>query len=387
MSLHRSSFSNANNTHAGTADTHTHTDTSAASLTDLGWDQSWADAFTEHAKPGSVPARVLRAERGLCEVLTEHGPARVLLQGAHHHGPEDTPTTGDWLAIIPATGADPALLDAILPRRTALARSSADGSSRGQVLAANVDTVVVTVSLAAPLRHTRTERLLALAWESGARPVVALTKADAQADPEAALADMRQVALGVDVILTSASLDQGTESLAAVVHGTVVLLGPSGAGKSTLGNRLLGQELLATGDVREADGKGRHTTAWRELLPLPGGGVLLDTPGLRSIGLTGSDEGLGRTFADVEALALECRFGDCEHRTEPGCAVLDAIAAGTLGERRLESYRKLLRETAWQASRTDAKARSARTARVKSTARQIRDMKKIPGNRFNRGDQ
>lgn len=377
MSQHRSSLSASTGLPGITT-----TASPSTSLADLGWDESWRDSFTEYERthPGSVPARVLRAERGLCQVLTEHGPTAVILQAAHHHGPAGTPTTGDWLAIIPATETGPALLGAVLPRRTALARSNADGSSRAQLLAANVDTVVVTVSLAAPLRHTRTERLLALAWESGARPVVALTKADTHPDPETALADLSDVALGVDVILTSASLDHGTQSLAAVVQGTVVLLGPSGAGKSTLGNRLLGQELLATGDVREVDGKGRHTTAWRELLPLPGGGVLLDTPGLRAIGLTGSDEGLQRTFADVEALALVCRFGDCEHRTEPGCAVLAAILAGTLSERRLESYRKLQRENAWQASRTDARARTARTAQLKSRTRQARSLQKTQGN-------
>jgi ribosome biogenesis GTPase len=264
------------------------------------------------------------------------------------------------------------MLETVLPRRTALARAGADGSSRGQLLAANVDTVLIAVSLDVPLRHTRTERLLSLAWESGARPVVALTKADMHPDPQAARDEVADVALGVEVLLTSAETGEGIDELRAVLEGTIVLLGPSGVGKSMLGNRLLGADLLTTGAVRTGDGKGRHTTAWRELLPLPGGGVLLDTPGLRSIGLTGSDEGLSQTFADLENLAAQCRFSDCEHRADPGCAVLAAVADGTLEERRLESYRKLQRETAWMASRTDARARTDRTARAKSMTKHLR---------------
>ena len=216
------------------------------------------------------------------------------------------------------------MLQAVLRRRTALVRSSASRTSRGQLLAANVDTVVVTVSLAAPLKHARIERMLALAWESGAQPVVALTKADACADVERLAAEVAETAPGAEVLVTSVVTGQGLDALAAVLNGTIVLLGPSGAGKSSLGNHLLGEERLTTGAVREQDGKGRHTTAWRELLPLPGGGVLLDTPGLRAVGLQDAQDGLEQTFAEIEQLARECRFGDCAHAGEPGCAVLAA---------------------------------------------------------------
>jgi len=339
------------------------------SLTDYGWDEAWQRAFAPHSAAGLIPARVVRAERGSCEAATEAGVVRAEIPGAGDHG---GPCTGDWLALRPAADGHPPLLHAVLQRRTALVRSSAARTSRGQLLAANVDTVVVTVSLAAPLKHARIERMLALAWESGARPVVVLTKADACADAPQAAAEVAETAPGVDVLVTSVVTGEGLDALTAVVDGTIVLLGPSGAGKSSLGNHLLGEERLAIGAVREQDGKGRHTTAWRELLPLPGGGVLLDTPGLRAVGLQDSQDGLEQTFAEIEQLARECRFSDCSHVTEPGCAVLAAIEAGEIPQRRLDSYRKLLRENAYAAARADARLRAERKAVWKGIARHQR---------------
>ncbi|MEV7232070.1 ribosome small subunit-dependent GTPase A [Polymorphospora sp. NPDC051019] len=298
----------------------------------------------------------------------------MTIPGAVGQGdPLSAPCTGDWAALRrpAATERGPAL-HAVLERRTALVRSSSSRTSQGQVLAANVDTVVVAVSLAAPLKHARTERLLALAWESGAQPVVVLTKADASADPAAARAQVSAVAPGADVLVTSAVTGQGLDTLATALTGTIVLLGPSGAGKSTLGNHLLGEERLATGAVRDADGKGRHTTAWRELLPLPGGGVLLDTPGLRAIGLHDVQEGLEQTFSEIEHLAQGCRFTDCAHLSEPGCAVLAAVEAGEVPRRRLDSYHRLLRENTYAASRTDARVRADRDAIKKGITRNLR---------------
>lgn len=224
-------------------------------------DEHWENTFDtqlDHA-PGTVAARVLRTERGVCEVITDHGPARVGLRPGLHTTPGIAPTTGDWIAVLPATGTAPALLEAVLPRRTALARAGTDGSSRGQLLAANVDTVLIAVALDAPLRHTRTERLLSLSWESGARPVIALTKADTHPGPQAARDELAGVALGVDVVLTSAQTLRGIDDLRAVLEGAVVLLEPSGVGTSMLGNRLLGADLRATGAVR-ADHRGREAT-------------------------------------------------------------------------------------------------------------------------------
>ena len=337
-----------------------------------GWDASWASTFACLAAPGSVPGRVLRAERGACRVVTPDGPLRV--EWTSRLTPDATPTTGDWLAVLPAADGATARLDALLPRRTEMARGGPDRSSSRQVLAANVDTLVIAVSLAADLRLNRLERMLALAWESGARPVVALTKADAVLNADAAVASLGTVAVGVDVVVTSALTGVGVDALRTVTTGTVALLGPSGAGKSSLGNALLGADLLDTGAVREADGRGRHTTAWRALLPLPGGGVLLDTPGLRSLTLTGGGEGLERAFVDIEEFAEHCRFADCEHRSEPGCGVLAALAEGLLSERRLNSYHGLLRESERQAARSDARLRAEQNGKAKSVARARRGL-------------
>jgi ribosome biogenesis GTPase len=257
-----------------------------------------------------------------------------------------------------------------MERRTAVVRAGASRTSQAQVLAANVDTVAVAVSLADSLRLGRIERMLALAWESGATPVVVLTKADRCADPASAP--------GVEVLVTSAVTGEGLDVLTAVLSGTVVLLGPSGAGKSTLGNRLLGEALPATGAVRAGDGKGRHTTAWRELLPLPHGGVLLDTPGLRGVGLHDADDGLDQTFAEITELAQDCRFSDCAHTGEPGCAVPAAVEDGHLTRRRLDSYHRLRHENAHAASRTDARLRAELERPRKRIALQVRALKNSP---------
>ncbi|MEE1926752.1 ribosome small subunit-dependent GTPase A [Streptomyces sp. TRM 70351] len=343
------------------------------SLADYGWDEACEHAFSPHRAAGLTPARIVRAERGLCEAVTDAGVVRAEVPGTT--APRDSlsaPCTGDWAALRPATTGHAPVLHALLARRTALVRSTASRTSHGQALAANVDTVVVTVSLAAPLKHGRTERMLALAWESGAQPVVVLTKADQCAAAQRAAAEVSEVAPGADVLVTSAVTGQGLDTLTAVLNGTIVLLGPSGAGKSTLGNHLLGEDRLATGAVRDVDGKGRHTTAWRELLPLPGGGVLLDTPGLRAIGLHDAQDGLEQTFAEIGTLAQGCRFTDCGHGHEPGCAVLAAVEAGEIPRRRLDSYHRLLRENAYTASRSDARLRAGREAVRKDITRKLR---------------
>ncbi|MFI7103451.1 ribosome small subunit-dependent GTPase A [Streptomyces sp. NPDC050161] len=342
------------------------------SLADFGWDEACEHAFTPHRAAGLIPARIVRAERGLCETVTDTGPLRAQLPPTGSGDPLPVPCTGDWVALRPAAPGRAPVVAAVLERRTTLVRSTASRTSQGQLLAANVDTVVVTVSLAAPLNIGRIERMLALAWESGARPVLVLTKADACDDAPTAAAEVSEVAPGVDVLVTSAVTGEGLDTLAAVVDGTVVLLGPSGTGKSTLGNRLLGQDLLTVGAVRGTDGKGRHTTAWRELLPLPTGGVLLDTPGLRAVGLHDAGDGLDHTFAEIQQLARDCRFADCAHAVEPGCAVLAAVEAGEVPARRLDSYHRLLRENTYAASRTDARLRADREGAKKDIAQKLR---------------
>ncbi|MBE1536298.1 ribosome small subunit-dependent GTPase A [Actinomadura algeriensis] len=351
-------------------------------LAAYGWDESLEDEFSVHSAAGLTPARVVAVHRGLCEAVTADGPARASTPHADRAAdPMAAPCTGDWAALHPAGPDGRPMLAALLPRRTAIVRAGSSRDSRGQVLAANVDTVAVTVSAAARPAPARLERLLALAFESGARPVVVLTKADEVGPADVALAEAEaaEAAPGVDVVSCSALAGDGVDVVRAVLSGTVVLLGPSGAGKSTLGNALLGDAVLATGAVRAGDGKGRHTTVRRELLPLPGGGVLIDTPGLRGVGLQDAGEGLRRTFADVEELAARCRFGDCAHDTEPGCAVLAAVDDGSLSRRRLDGYRKLLREGAWAAARSDARLRAEREGHRKALTKWQRQMYKERG--------
>ncbi|WP_299535840.1 ribosome small subunit-dependent GTPase A [uncultured Streptomyces sp.] len=345
---------------------------------DYGWDGERERAFAPLRADGLVPGRVVRAERGRCDVVAETGPVRAVLVPPSGAGDRPTPCTGDWVALRPSGPAASATVAEVLERRTAVIRSTASRTPRAQALAANVDTVAVTVSLADPLKHGRIERMLTLAWESGATPVVVLTKADRCADPTSAAAEVSEVAPGVEVLVTSAATGEGVDVLTAVLSGTVVLLGPSGAGKSTLGNRLLGEDLLATGTVRGSDGKGRHTTAWRELLPLPHGGVLLDTPGLRGVGLPDAGEGLEQTFAEITEWADGCRFTDCAHTGEPDCAVLAAVEDGRLTRRRLDSYHRLQRENAHAASRTDARLRAELERPRKQIARHVRALKQSP---------
>lgn len=326
-------------------------------LQPLGFDDAWARLVPA----GAEPARVTAVHRAACDVATAGGPRRVPVDRS-----TGEPATGDWCAV-----ADDRLVR-LLPRRTSLVRSSVSGRSHAQVLAANVDTVVVVVALDDRPALGRVERFLALAWESGARPLLALSKADLVADPGPALGDVATAAPGVDVVAVSAGTGAGLDDLRAALAGTVVLIGSSGAGKSTLANALLGEHRFATGDVRAVDGKGRHTTVHRELAVLGGGLCLVDTPGLRSVGVAGGEEGVDRVFGDLEEVAVDCRFADCGHRSEPGCAVLAAVDAGLLSARRLESYRTLLREQERFAARTDARLRSERLRAWKAVAKQQR---------------
>lgn len=322
-----------------------------------GWDDVWEAEFVPYAEPGVEPGRVVRVDRNMCDVFTAGGIVRVDTSLVAPADPMRVVCTGDWAAVDRV--GQPRYARALLPRRTAFVRSTSSKRSEGQVLATNLDHVVICVSLAAQLELGRLERFLSLAWESGAQPLVVLTKADLVPDTTHLLADAEGAAPGVQVVVVSAASGEGLEVLTAVLAGgTAVLLGQSGAGKSTLTNALLGAEVQEVQAIRDADGKGRHTTTTRDLLPLPDGGVLIDTPGLRGVGLWDAESGLGQVFAEIGQLAENCRFQDCSHASEPGCAVLAALEDGVLTHRRLESYRKLLRENAWIASRTDQRLRA-----------------------------
>ncbi|AZM79981.1 ribosome small subunit-dependent GTPase A [Streptomyces sp. KPB2] len=333
----------------------------SSTLTSYGWDDDWADAFAPHAAEGLLPGRVLRVDRGQCDVVTADGVLRADTAFVTPNDPLRVVCTGDWVAVDPE-GGTPRYVRTYLPRRTAFVRSTSSKRSEGQILAANVDHAIVAVSLAAELDLARIERFLALAWESGAQPLVVLTKADLVPDPVTLahlVQDVETAAPGVPVLSVSAEQGEGLDVLAAVVSGgTAVLLGQSGAGKSTLANALIGEDVMGVQAIRDVDGKGRHTTTTRNLLALPGGGVLIDTPGLRGVGLFDAGGGVGQVFAEIEELAEGCRFHDCAHESEPGCAVLAAIDSGELPVRRLESYRKLVRENQRIVAKSDARLRA-----------------------------
>ncbi|MFJ8106293.1 ribosome small subunit-dependent GTPase A [Streptomyces sp. NPDC096132] len=330
-------------------------------LASHGWDEGREAEFIPYAEQGLLPGRVVRVDRGLCDVVTPDGLVRADTEFVVPRDPMKVVCTGDWVAVDPE-GADPRYVRTLLPRRTAFVRSTSSKRSEGQILAANVDHAVVAMSLAVELDLGRIERFLALAWESGAQPVVVLTKADLVPDPVALsylVQDVETSAPGVPVLTVCARDGEGVEELADLLgRGTSVLLGASGAGKSTLANALVGADVMDVRATRDQDGKGRHTTTTRNLLPLPGGGVLIDTPGLRGVGLWDAGSGVGQVFSEIEEFARDCRFQDCAHDCEPGCAVRAAVDEGELPQRRLESYRKLVRENQWIVAKSDARVRA-----------------------------
>jgi ribosome biogenesis GTPase len=329
----------------------------------LGWDDARTAEAAALAGPGDVVGRVGRVDRGWVTVLTgeESLRARVALLG-RNRDPLARPAVGDWAVV---RGDE---LVAMFPRRSALVRGASDRgrdasiAQGAQVVAANVDSVFLVHAIDSPLRARRLERELVVVHDSGARPVVVMTKVDLVDDPEARLAPVRHTVGAVPVHAVSTITGGGLHGLeSAMTPGcTVALIGPSGAGKSTLINRLAGEELLPTGAVRESDQRGRHTTVARELVVLPSGAILVDTPGLRSVGLWDADQGFEEAFADIEALASDCRFDDCRHRSEPACAVLAAVSRGELDGERLAAYLRLDGELDQLADREVERQREAR---------------------------
>jgi ribosome biogenesis GTPase len=336
------------------------------SLEEIGWDEERAEQFAPHAVDGLQPARVAVAHREAFVLYGAAGEARARLFGRLRHEGGDV-AVGDWVAATPPAAGE-GRIEAVLPRRTVLARRAAGTSVRAQVLAANVDVVFVVAGLDGDFNPRRVERTLVLVADSGARAVVLLNKADACPDAGERRRTMERAAPGVPVHTVSALYGHGLDVARALIGPgvTVALLGSSGAGKSTLANGLLGAERQATRAVRTDDSRGRHTTTRRELLVLPGGGVLVDTPGLRELQLWASAEAAGQAFADVEDLARACRFADCRHDSEPGCAVTRAAAEGTLDPSRLASYHKLQGELRHFARQHDAQARSEAERRWRS---------------------
>jgi ribosome biogenesis GTPase / thiamine phosphate phosphatase len=329
-------------------------------LEKLGYEPEMA----RYAAADATIGRILRVDRGLASVLTETGPVRSSIGGGvlsrMAQDPLQGPCTGDWCVLREWPGRR-TTLERVLPRRTAVVRAVAGEQSHGQVLCANLDIAAVVVALHPLPVMARVERLVTLAWESGARPLVVLTKTDLVGDSDELAEDVAGMVPDVDVVPASTRTGRGIEELRDRLEGrlTMALLGASGHGKSSLTNALVGAEVLATRDIRQ-DGRGRHTSVRRELVPLPTGGAVVDTPGLRGVGLIDAEAGLGHTFADVEGYAAHCRFADCAHDREPGCAVVAAVEDGGLTLRRFESWQRLQRELDRIAARRDARLRVER---------------------------
>src|SRR3954465_15504785 len=330
----------------------------------------WTPDREPELPAGTEAARVARVDRGLLTVLTADGERRVHPASAlHDEAGVESPAVGDWVALRGG------LAVAVLPRRAAFPRPVSGRRSAARVVAANLDAVLVVDALAGEARLRRVERYLAVAWSSGATPVVVLTKADLCDDVAAAVAEVAEDALGVEVLAVSSLTGEGLDAVRAVVGPgrTAAMVGPSGVGKSSLPNALAGRTVAPTQEVRDSDGRGRHTTTARELHLLPGGGLLVDTPGMRELALYDDLDGVDAAYADVVRLAASCRFRDCEHRPEPGCAVAAAIDDGALDPARLIAWRKLQREAHRQLLRVDARARAEERARTRAFFRAVRD--------------
>ncbi|TYP71300.1 ribosome small subunit-dependent GTPase A [Paenibacillus methanolicus] len=344
-------------------------------LKTYGWSAHWQhqiESFPREA--GLVPARVIAQYSHQYRIIAEDGERSAEVSGKFQYDAAsrgDFPAVGDWVLVQPLAGEARAIIHAVLPRRSAMMRKAAGPSVHEQIIGANIDTLFVVCALNDDFNLRKIERYLIAAWDSGASPVVLLTKADLCDEVEARIAAVEASAPGVPVHAVSALQGQGIEQLVGYLTpgGTIAVTGSSGVGKSTLLNSLAGGDRMRVQGIRESDARGRHTTTHRELFPIPGGAVMMDTPGMRELALWEAEDGLQEAFADIEALAADCRFRDCRHEGESGCAVRQAADEGALDAKRLASYRKTSRELAHLARKENsASKRQQKTASKRAAA-------------------
>ncbi len=345
----------------------------------LGWNSRWRDLFDQYKNDNLTPGRVVAEHRGAYRIETEAGERTGVLGGRLRHqaaGRLDLPAVGDFVALRLPGGDGSVVVDAVLPRLTAFVRRAAGDRPDDQVIAANIDFVFVMMALDGDFNVRRVERYLAAVWESGANPVVLLNKADLCGDVPRRIEEVRGAAIGVDIHAVSALTADGVSILSRYLRPgiTIGFVGSSGVGKSTLLNRLLGRDVQPTAGVREHDSRGRHTTTHRELFVLPEGGLVIDTPGMREFQLSNADSGVDTVFADIEAFAADCRFADCAHRQEPGCAVRSAIERGDLDAARLDAYEKLSKELRYEESRDDPSVALERKRQGRIASKAIKRM-------------
>ena len=343
-------------------------------LDQLGWSAAFAADHAPHLAVGREPARILAEDRGSYVVRTATGERRASITGRFRHeaagDPSAFPAVGDWVAID--GGPDDGSIHAVLPRRTSIVRQASGKRTAAQVVGANVDVVFIVVSLNLDLNMRRLERYLAVAWESGAEPVVILSKADLVDDPTPVLAEVERIAVGAAILTVSAIDGRGMDEIRARIGSgrTVAFVGSSGVGKTTLLNRLAGEDRAVVKEIREDDARGRHTTTRRQLHILPDGGMVLDTPGMRELALWDPD-GVEQSFPEIDELVTNCRFGNCRHNGEPGCAIAAALASGSLEPGRLEAWNKLEREARHQLRRVDALARAQERRKWKAIGKAV----------------
>jgi len=354
-------------------------------LKQLGWDTFFQKHFEKMKIPDSVPARVISESKGSYQLFSQYGELTAKISGRmrYHAGAENQyPTVGDWVIIKPLVDEKKGIIQAVLPRKSKFSRKVAGERTEEQVVSANVDTVFIVSGLDGGRNFNlrRIERYLTLAWSSGATPVIVLNKVDLCLDVDVCIRNVEAIATGISIHPVSAKQRLGLDALRKYLTKgkTVAFLGSSGVGKSALINALLGVEKQDTAEVREDDRMGRHTTTKRELILLPGGGMVIDTPGMREIQMWAGEEDLQGTFYDIEMLAKGCRFSDCSHNVESGCAVRAAIDNGDLDPARLESFRKLQKELTYLASREEHSTRLYEKAKYKKIAKWVKEIQNRP---------